>query len=149
QGGAIGGPVKKDKLFFFGDFEATQEALFDGSNTFTVPTAAERNGDFSHGSFTIYDPTQPGVGGFRQAFANNVITNPNPIALKFLSMFPHCNVPSPSTCDSDPNGDVNNFYLPGLDPSHAYRFDIRVDWNKSERQRIFSRFSYANSFLST
>ena len=70
EGGAIGGPILHNKLFFFGDYEATQQQLFDGSNTFTVPTTAERTGDFSADTFTIYDPTQPdNPDGTRQAFA--------------------------------------------------------------------------------
>ena len=64
---------------------------------FTVPTTAERTGDFSADSFTIYDPTLPdNSDGTRQAFANNTITNPNPTALKFLSEFPKCNVGAPA-----------------------------------------------------
>jgi hypothetical protein len=144
EGGAIGGPIKRDKLFFFADYEATQQAVFDGSNTFTVPTTAERTGDFSADGFPIYDPTQPDIGGLRQQFPGNKITNPNPVALEFLSHFPKCNVGA--NCDSA--FDFNNFFLPGVDPSRAHRFDVRLDWNKSEKQRIFGRFSYARSFFS-
>ena len=50
-------PSCTSKLFFFGDYEATQQQTFDGSNYFTVPTTAERTGDFSGDGFTIYDPT--------------------------------------------------------------------------------------------
>src|SRR5580658_8073137 len=61
EGGSISGPILRKKLFFFGDFEATQQELYDGSNYFSVPTTAERTGDFSGDSYTIYDPTQPDV----------------------------------------------------------------------------------------
>jgi hypothetical protein len=145
EGGSLGGPILRRKLFFFGDYEATQQALFDGSNFFTVPTTAERKGDFSNDNFTIYDPLLPdNADGTRQPFANNIISNPNPIALKFLSEMPKCNYPNPATCDSDPNGDVNNYYMPGTDPSTAQKFDVRLDWAKSEKQHIFGRYSFAH-----
>lgn len=149
EGGAIGGPILQKKFFFFGDYEATQQESFDGSNIYTVPTSAERTGDFSAdaSNFTIYDPTQPdNPDGTRQAFGGNLITNPNPIALKFLSMFPKCNSPSPSTCDAV--GELNNLYVPGLDPTTAQRFDVRLDYAQSEKQHIFGRFSFDRLFTS-
>ncbi|HXZ41763.1 MAG TPA: carboxypeptidase regulatory-like domain-containing protein [Terriglobales bacterium] len=149
EGAAIGGPIKRDKVFFFGDYEDTQQDLYDGSNFFTVPTTAERTGDFSAMSFAIYDPTMPDINGLRQQFPGNKITNPNPIALNFLSHFPKCNFPNPSTCDSATTDVANNFFVPGLDPTTAHRFDVRVDWNKSDRQRIFTRFSFDRLFNST
>src|SRR6201997_1519311 len=149
EGASIGGPILHNKLFIFGDYEATQQQQFDGSNTFTVPTSAERTGDFSADNFTIYNPLVPdNPDGTRQPFPNNIIPNPNPPGLQFLSHMPKCNV-NPSTCDTDPNGTVNNFYMPGLDPTTAQRFDIRVDWTQSEKQRIFGRFSFDRLFTST
>src|SRR6201998_4330970 len=150
EGGAIGGPILHNKVFFFGDYEATQQELFDGSNLFTVPTSAERTGDFSADGFTIYDPTQPdNPDGTRQAFANNKITNPNPIALKFLSEFPKCNYPNPTTCDASSDDESLNYFAPGLDPTSAPRFYIRMDWVRRQKQRIFGRFSFDRLFTST
>ncbi len=150
EGGAFGGPILHKKLFFFGDYEATQQQQFDGSNIFTVPTTAERTGDFSADSFTIYNPlVADNPDGTRQAFANNVVSNPNPIALKFLSEYPKCNFPSASSCDASSDDVSPNFFAPGLDPTSAQRFDIRMDWDKSEKQRIFGRFSFDRLFTST
>lgn len=158
EGGAISGPILRKKLFFFGDFEATQQAQFDGSNSFSVPTTAERTGDFSADNYTIYDPTQPDVAsgplaGTRQPVSGNKITSPNPIATKYLSEFPHCNFPSTSTCEGaatgSPYGDLDNLYLPGLDPITGQKFDVRIDYYKSERQKFFGRFSFSRTLQGT
>ncbi len=157
EGGAIGGPILHNKLFFFGDYEATQQKSFDGSNVFTVPTTAERNGDFSADSYTIYNPlAADNPDGTRQEFPiHNVLTSYvdstgkltlNPTAVAFLSHFPKCNFPNPATCDSDTGNHLGNLYVPGLDPFTAKRFDIRIDYDKSEKQRLFSRFSFDRIF---
>jgi Carboxypeptidase regulatory-like domain len=160
EGGAIGGPILHKRLFFFADYEYTDEKLFDGSSIFTVPTTAERGGDFSNDLFTIYNPLAPDISsgalaGTRQEFpTHNVMTSYpgltlSPTALAFLAHYPKCNFPDPTTCDTaqDPNNPfhLNNFQAPGLDPITGHRFDIRVDYNKSEKQRLFSRFSYART----
>lgn len=154
EGGAIGGPILHKKLFFFGDYEATQEKLYDNSSIFTVPTTAERAGDFSADNYTIYNPLAPDISsgslaGTRQEFpTHNVITSYpgltlNPTAVAFLSHMPKCNYPNPATCDSATDEHLNNYQLPGLDPITAQRFDVRMDYYKSEKQRLFSRFSFA------
>ena len=156
EGGAIGGPIVRKKLFFFGDYEATQQQSFDNSNIYTVPTSFERNGDFSHDTAIIYNPlVADNSDGTRQAFVGNILTNStngvpalNPTAVAFLSHLPACNYPSPSTCNADTGNHLDNLRIPGLDPLRAQRFDIRMDYYKSERQRFFSRFSFARVFLS-
>ncbi|HTR23092.1 MAG TPA: TonB-dependent receptor [Terriglobales bacterium] len=148
EGGSIGGPIVRGKLFFFGDYEDTQQKTFDGSNVYTVPTTAERNGDFSADDATIYNPLVPdNPDGTRQEFpTHNVITSYtplNPTAVAFLANYPNCNFPDPTTCEADTGNHLNNLFVPGLDPLKAHRFDVRVDYYKSEAQRFFSRFSYA------
>ena len=156
EGGAFGGPILHNKLFFFGDYEATQQESYDGSNFFTVPTTAERGGDFSADSFTIFDPTQPDIAsgplaGTRQPIAGNKIASPNATALKFLSEMPKCNVSNVAgaACDSQSDDVTYNYFAPGLDPTTAQRFDVRMDWTASDKQRVFGRFSFDRLFNST
>jgi hypothetical protein len=149
EGGSIGGPLWHKKLFFFGDYEATQQEQYDASNRFVVPTTAERGGDFSADPFTIYDPTQPDIAsgplaGTRQQVTNNTIATPNATATQFLAQMPKCNMSNVNgvACDSQSDDLSPNFFLPGLDPSTAQKFDVRIDWVQSENQRIFGRFSF-------
>jgi hypothetical protein len=145
EGGAIGGPVLHKKLFFFGDYEATQQESYDPGGTFTVPTAAERTGDFSADSFTVYNPLAPDkADGTRQPFAGNKIPQAdlNPIALEFATKYPAPNQPGIGPYHS------NNFVAPGLDPQNSQKFDVRIDFHQSEKQSIFGRFSFDRLFFS-
>src|SRR5262249_20862001 len=72
-GGSVSGPIVKNKLFFFGDYQGARQRT-GGSLLTTVPTAASRNGDLSGYGVPVYDPlTGDADGNGRQPFAGNVI----------------------------------------------------------------------------
>src|SRR3954453_13361254 len=70
-GGSVGGPIQKDRVFFFGDYQGTRSDV-GGSRLLSVPTAAARNGDLSAYGINIFDPAT-GDPSVRTQFANNVI----------------------------------------------------------------------------
>ena len=95
-GGTLGGPITKNKVFFFGSFEGYKRTS-SLTTFFNVPDAALRSGDFSRATNnagtqqTIYNPFTGGANGVgRQPFANNQIPGGmiNPIALKVLQLYP-------------------------------------------------------------
>src|SRR5215467_2728210 len=104
-GGTVGGPIRKDKLFFFFNYEGYRER---GSSLETVvsPTAEQRVGNFSHLTtasgqlITIFDPAttvlDPATNTYtRQQFPGNIIpaSRINPIATNILKYFPMPNLP--------------------------------------------------------
>ncbi|MGH9534157.1 MAG: carboxypeptidase regulatory-like domain-containing protein [Terriglobales bacterium] len=139
EGGAIGGPIVHNKLFFFADYEATQQDTLQ-TGTYTVPTVQERAGNFSADPFTIYNPLVPDqANGERTPFANNTIPSKdlNPIAQAYTKEFP-----LPNQAGIGPYH-VNNYFSSGLDPDNGQKFDIRLDGYRGSKQHIFGRFSFS------
>src|SRR5713226_4478461 len=130
-GGTLGGPIKRDKLFFFADYQGT-EIRSPFNFVSSVPTPAQRAGDFSGpGNNVIYDPsTYDPATNTRQPFAGNVIPHDRILALSqnFMNLYP------------DPNqaGKLRNNYIVsprGSDGIH--QFDTRFDDNLSSSDQLF------------
>ncbi|MCI0392733.1 MAG: TonB-dependent receptor [Acidobacteria bacterium] len=140
-GGVFGGPIIKNKAFFFGDYQGLR---LRGGRPFlaSVPTQAMREGRFlaSEGfTATIYDPLSNTDPNQRTAFANNQIPagRMDPVAVKALSLWP---LPNRS-------GAVNN-YLENLSQRQdVNQFDIRGDYQFAEWGRLFVRESYSKRDL--
>ena len=134
-GGTLGGPVLKNKSFFFGSYQAHRE---NQAQTFlsTVPTMAMRSGDFSELSRVIYDP-QTG-----QPFPGNVIPvgRFDPVAAQVLKQL----YPEPNTAGTrQANGQViNNYLINPVKTRHDDQFDTKFDYNLSDSNRFFVRYSY-------
>ena len=151
-GGMASGPVIKNKMFFMGSFEALRERSFAERLT-TVPTDRERAGDFTNTRasatqvINIFDPatTRPnpnGAGSIRDLFPGNVIpaNRFDPVARNAMGYYPRANQVG------DPGTFRNNFYNNGAAKIDTNNFDIRVDHNLTDQQRLFGRFSTRRSF---
>ncbi len=151
-GGNLGGPIlKRWNLFFFGAYEGLRQPETDSSGQLTVPTAAEKTGDFSHtynpdGTLdVIYNPfsttlvTDPEGNTYytRAPFPGNKIPAQfiNPVGQKIANLYPNPNLPSQAV------NDLNNYYAQGKGLTQNDKFDWRVDWDQSPTHRIFVRMS--------
>jgi hypothetical protein len=137
-GGTVGGPIKKDKLFFFGSFEGTLERAGISRPTDAVPTAAIRTGDFNGLPVTIYDPnTGNPDGGGRQPFAGNRIPGNriNPVSNKIQSFAPLPNMPGTS------QGTLNNYYSSGTERLNRYNYDFKVNYNPVSNLTLWGKYS--------
>lgn len=149
-GGSIGGPIRKQKSFFFFDFEKLR---FDSPDTITatVPTALEKRGDFSRtfnqdGSlqaiFNPFDTYKDAAGNVkRRPFPGNLVPAAitDPVGLRIVKLYP-----DPSGA-GDPITGRNNFTRNIVNSEPAHQYDIKLDQNFSEKSRLSGRYSRYHS----
>ena len=131
----IGGPIIRNKLFFFFDYAGLRES--QGTTLFDfVPTAAERQGDFSQDTFKIYDPaTYDPQTGTISPFPNNVIPTSriSPFATKFLAYYP---LPTPS---------VKLNFQKNVSNTTSYNSYLgRIDYNIRSRDSLSGAYEVTN-----
>lgn len=137
-GGSLGGPIKKNKVFIFGDYQGTR--IREGQ-TFvsTIPTQLERNGDFSELGTPIYDPytTDPNTGDRALINPSNPFLIPsnriNQVGQNVVNLYPLPNRP----------GQVVNNYL--LNPKYIQdedSTDIRLDVPIRAQDQFFGHYTF-------
>jgi hypothetical protein len=139
-GGTLGGPIVKDKLFFFVDYQGQRYDTPTSVGFLSVLTPLERQGNFSEllsaaTPIQLYNPLNV-VNGHRTPFPNNVIPSSllNPVAMKII------NNTSAYPLPTGP-GLVNNLTYGSNSYINGDQGDVKVDYNISGKDRLFGRYS--------
>ena len=143
-GAAVGGPIIRNRTFFFADYQGTRQATSAGSSIRDVPPAALRSGDFSSVSTPIYDPASRHIGPtgvvVASPFPGNVIPQAalNPTALAIAQLVPAPNFGAAGALAR------NYFYQPARF-SNTDQGDVRIDQTISAKNNLYGRFSISQN----
>jgi len=143
-GGAVGGPIIRNRTFFFADYQGTRQATSAGSSIRDVPPAALKSGDFSKVATPIYDPKTRQIGPngvvIATPFAGNIIPQDrlNPAAVATAQLVPDPNFGTPGALAR------NYFYQPARF-SNTDQGDIRIDQTLSVKNNLYGRFSISRN----
>jgi outer membrane receptor protein involved in Fe transport len=139
-GGSVGGPITRNRYFFFGDYQGTR-ATQGGSRLLTVPTLAARQGDLSAYGVNIYDPLT-GAPEQRQQFSGNRIPQArlSQQALNILRLIPEPNAPGVE------GGIRDNFVASASERFTENSVNVRIDGRLSDRMNTFGRYSIGDFF---
>jgi hypothetical protein len=134
-GGTVGGPVFKDKTFFFASYQGHREQQ---GQTFlsTVPSVAMRAGNFSALNRVIFDPLTG------QPFSGNVIPTDriDPVAKNVLSqLYPEPNTPGRTQANGQT---IDNYLINPIKERQDNQLDTKVDHNLTSSNRVFARYSF-------
>ncbi len=135
-GGTLGGPIIRNKLFFFGSHERTARR-WNVSRFVTIPTADQRAGDFSAYGVTLYDPlTGAADGSGRSVFPGAIIpaNRQSRVARDIINWLPTPTHPGPT----------NNYFASAPAVFNRDSTDAKVNWNPTSKLSVFDRFSILN-----
>ena len=141
-GGNIGGPIKKDKLFYFFNFERTTERTGQ-FGSYSVAPADFRAGDFSKWTSlsTVYDPLSApqNQNGARTPFANNIIPS-NRINPLFPNIYKDMPMPNQISV-TDPLNLSGNYGVGGVLRLNRNQYDTKMNYNVNQKMTVWGKYS--------
>jgi hypothetical protein len=143
-GGSVGGPILKNRLFFFANYDAYRLRSGAVPSFYSLPTAAERNGDFSAllPSQPIYDPSTTNCNSAgvctRQAFPGNIVPQADisPISTKLQSYLP-------ATINPNVQNNFLNAFTSGTDQND---YTAKVDATPSDKDHLWGVTQWGRNF---
>jgi hypothetical protein len=169
DGGSIGGPIKKNTLFFFTDWEGTFERV-GRSSLFSVPADDFRTGDFSRklgapisnasGNAIMVPTTEGGLTQLRQGMIFDPYTgNLDGTGRSVFSSNGRLNVIPASRLNpammkllalvprSNLSGDINDFFNSGTQRLNRNNLDAKVNWNRGRKHQLFFKYSVMDALV--
>jgi Carboxypeptidase regulatory-like domain/TonB-dependent Receptor Plug Domain/TonB dependent receptor len=147
-GGSLGGPIRKNKLFFFGDYQGYRQTQ-GGTSILSVPTALEREGNFTEtlapGQIlyqnALLGTTYPGCNSQSFTSACQIIPSSfiDPVVAKMMPFYPLPNVPGTFIPGQ---GTINNYIASGSTTDNYNQFDVKLDYQVSTNDSLSVHYSF-------
>ncbi|MGH9674026.1 MAG: carboxypeptidase regulatory-like domain-containing protein, partial [Bryobacteraceae bacterium] len=146
-GGTLGGPIKQNTLFFFMDYEGTEQRTSTATGTASVAPAAWRSGDLSDylriSNQVVRDPATGTTLATRTPFGGNIIPAnriTNPVA-RYLFSHPEI-YPLPNRAGTGTLGVGSNYLsVGGAGKVRNHQADVKIDWRPTDKDTISGRWS--------